>query len=271
MNALKTTALIFTGACFSLCLTASPAQPLQLHFQSPDGRTSADLLFGDYVTNFNPAWTSYNAVGIELHQDPTKDPIDSFLKGESYKAYYHNGSPDPNLIELIKTSIQANKPYKCSPTECLFPLNYRPSNLYGGAGFGFIAGQSSNQWLFQNMGSHWTENKSQPYPTFAMGQFRLSFSCASDLLSCVGSSGTMRMYASSSHLLWYEGPIQFTGFSNPVPTPTPTPNPTPAPTPTAAPTPTPTATPNPTTIPEPSVVWGLLLLAGLGLLKRNTT
>lgn len=239
MNSLKT-ALMFTGGCLSVCLAASPVQSLQLHFQSLDGKTRADVSLGGVGT----AWTVHQGVEIDLYQDPTKDPIDSFLKGESYKVYYHNGSPSSYLLDLIRT-----QPSQCSPTECLFPLKYRPANLYGTSGRGFITQQLNNKWYFQHLGSPWKSNKSAMHRIYNMGQFSLRLDCASDLLSCVGSYGSMGMYASSSHLLWYGGPMQFVGFTNPTPTPTPT--------------------PDPIRVPEPSVVLGLLFLSGLGLLKKR--
>lgn len=248
MNSLKTTALMFTGGCLSLCVAASPVQSLQLHFQSPDGQTSADLLFGDHVTFGN----SYvGPMGIELYQDPTKDPIDSFLKGESYRVYYHNGYIDPYLI----SHLLSKKPAKCDPMQCLLPLNYIHSSLYSTPSTAVI-GQFNGQWDFHTlMGSSWRTDKSQPYPNYAMGLFRLSLNCASsDLLSCVGSSGKMRLYTTSSQMLLHDGPMKFVGFSNPVPTPTPIPTPVPTPE-------------SPTSVPEPSTVFSLLLFGSWGLLK----
>ncbi|MBP0011967.1 MAG: PEP-CTERM sorting domain-containing protein [Roseofilum sp. SBFL] len=249
MNSLKTTALMFTGGCLSLCVTASPVQSLQLHFQSPDGQTSADLLFGNHVTFGN----SYvGPMGIELYQDPTKDPIDSFLKGESHRVYYHNGSLDPYLASHFRN----NKPAKCDARQCLLPLNSIYYGTLHSTPSTAVITQSNGQWHFHTvMGSPWKANKSSPYPTYSMGLFRLSLNCASDLLSCVGSSGTMSMFASSSQHLWYEGPMQFVGFTNSTANPTPVPTPTP--------------TPHPTRVPEPSVVLGLLFLSGLGLLKKR--
>ncbi|MBP0028162.1 PEP-CTERM sorting domain-containing protein [Roseofilum sp. Guam] len=231
MNSLKT-ALMFTGGCLSVCLAASPVQSLQLHFQSLDGKTRADVSLGGFGTD----WTVHYDVEIDLYQDPTKDPIDSFLKGESYWTYFHNGFSDPNLLDLIRT-----RPFRCSPTECLFPLKRKPANLSGTAGWGFITQQLNNKWYFQHLGSPWS--------TYSMGQFSLRLDCASDFLSCVGSYGSMGLYISSTHLLWYSGPMQFVGFTNPTPTPTPT--------------------PDPIRVPEPSVVLGLLFLSGLGLLKKR--
>ncbi|MDJ1185691.1 PEP-CTERM sorting domain-containing protein [Roseofilum casamattae] len=247
MNHFKTTALILSGGCLSLCLAASPAQSLQLHFQSPDGLTRANIDVGSV-----PGY--YHGVEIDFHQDQTKDPIESFLKGESYRVHYHNGTLDPYLRDLLR-----NNPVKeCDFQKCLFPLGYMPGSLYSNSALGFVANQYSNQWHFHNlMGAPWRTNPSAPYPAFSRGLFDLKLNCGYDLSSCVGSSGTMRLYTTSSHSLLYEGQMRLTGFTSPTPPPPPPPPPAPIP------------QPDPTTVPEPSVILGLLLLGSLGVLKSQ--
>ncbi|MDJ1177035.1 PEP-CTERM sorting domain-containing protein [Roseofilum capinflatum] len=216
MNALKTTALIFTGACLGLCLTASKTSALQFHFQSPDGRTSADLSF---------------------------DPARLMPKGSW-------GS-----VTVYETSMEA---------QVIQPVY--PSNLYSSFP-ALIAEYTNSVWEIKTTWiTHWysqplsTSSWSQPI-VFANASLSIQLRCALDLRSCAGASGTMNMYASSSHLLLYDGPIQLTSISEPL-------APIPQPSPTPIPTPTPVTTPeSPTSVPEPSTVFGLLLFGSWGWLK----
>lgn len=213
MNALKTTALIFTGACLGLCLTASTTSALQFHFQSPDGRTSADLSFDADRLIPKGSWGS---------------------------------------MTVYETSMEAR---------VIQPVY--PSNLY--SSFPALIAQSPNfGWEIRTYPwpIHWysqpLSTSSWPQPiVFANASLSIQLRCALDLGSCAGTSGTMNMYASSSHLLLYDGPIQLTSISEPLaPIPQPSPNPTPV-----------TSPESPTSVPEPSTVLSLLLLGSWGFLK----
>lgn len=215
MNALKTTALMFTGACLGLCLTASATSALQFHFQSPDGRTSVDL-------SFNP---------------------DRLIPRGTI-----------NSFPLYETPIAASVIQPIYPTAGLYST-FTPAILQL-PNFGWeIRTTGITPWYSRPLVEYqW------PLPiVFASASLSMTLQCPFDLPSCVGAFGQMRMYAYSSGLELYNGPIQLTSISEPL-----------APLPQPLPIPTPVTTPeSPTSVPEPSTVLGLLLFGSWGLLKSR--
>lgn len=216
MTALKTTALIFTGACLGLCLTASATSALQFHFQSPDGRISTDLSF-----------------------DPdrliSRGTINSFPVYDTVIAASVYPGAATNLYSTFTASLTK------------LPNAWQMMPVFGGP---WSSSPSYSQW---------------PSTVFAYASLSMTLQCPFDWPSCVGAFGQMRMYAYSSNLLLYDGPIQLTSISEPLaflPPPSPTPTPTPTPTPV-------TNLEIPTSVPEPSTVLGLLLLGSWGFLKSR--
>lgn len=248
MNALKTTALIFTGACLGLGLTASATSALQFHFQSPDGRISTDLSFDP--NRLIPRGT--------IHSFPVYDTVIA----ASVKQSTYPGAAT-NLYSTFTASLTK------------LPNAWQMMPVFGGP---WSSSPSYSQW---------------PSTVFAYASLSMTLQCPFDWSSCVGAFGQMRMYAYSSSLLLYDGPIRLTSISEPlapIPSPSPTPSPSPSPTPSppspspsptptptpTSPSPTPSPTPTPVTnleipasVPEPSTVLGLLLFGSWGFLKSR--